>query len=70
MAAVDQLAQMLGQDWQRLGCGQLGARAHRLEQAARLARSLAAYMDETDAGTAGEALERLQASRVPAAWES
>ncbi len=66
VTAEEQLAHVLGPDWRRLGYGQLGARVHRLEQAATFARTLAAYMDETDAGTAGEALDRLQASRAAA----
>jgi len=67
VVAVDQLARVLGPDWQQLGYGQLEERADRLEQAARLARSLAAYMAASDAGTAAEALARLQAPSVPAA---
>lgn len=38
------------------------ARARGLEQAASFTRALVAYMDETDAETADEALDRLQAS--------
>ncbi len=66
VTAEEQLARVLGPDWRRLGYGQLGARVYRLEQAASFARTLAAYMDETDAGTAGEALDRLQAPRAAA----
>jgi hypothetical protein len=59
-AQVDQLARVLGPDWQGLRFSQLAARAHSLEQAAQLNRALAAYMVETATETAGEALARLQ----------
>jgi hypothetical protein len=41
--------------------GQLADRAHKLEQAATFARTLARYVVETETNTVGEALERLQA---------
>ncbi len=61
MATVDQLARVLGPDWQRLTWVQLADRARGLDQAASFVRTLARYMAETDAGTAGEALDRLAA---------
>ena len=63
MIAEQQLARVFGPDWQRMSYGQLGARAHGLEEAASFARTLAAFMDETDAATAGEALDRCR--RLP-----
>jgi hypothetical protein len=63
VAAVDQLARILGPDWQTLRWSQLAERSHALEQAAQLARALGNYMGELEVETAGEALERLQAGR-------
>jgi len=60
--AEQQLARVFGPDWQRMSYGQLGARAHG-EEAASFARTLAASMDEADAATAGEALDRCR--RLP-----
>jgi hypothetical protein len=45
-----------------MGYGTLVARARQLERAASFARTLARYMDEADTVTAGQALDRLQAS--------
>jgi hypothetical protein len=66
---VDQLSRVLGPGWERLGWGQLAARARGFERAAGFIRTLTAYMAETDAQTAGEALARLQASRLADAEE-
>ena len=69
MVEVDQLSRILGAGWERMGYGQLAGRARSLEQAAGFARKLAGYMAETEARTAGEALTRLQASRLADAEE-
>jgi hypothetical protein len=66
---ADQLSRVLGAGWERMGYGQLAGRARSLEQAAGFVRTLARYVVETDARTAGEALTRLQASRLADAEE-
>ena len=66
---ADQLSRLLGPGWERLGWGQLAARASGFERAAGFIRTLTAYMAETDAQTAGEALTRLHASRLADAEE-
>ena len=70
VSAEAQLARVLGPAWQSMGYGTLTDRAQHLEQSAGFARKLAHYMVVTDTDTAVEALARLQASHVPAAWES
>ena len=66
---VDQLARVLGPGWETLRYTQLADRARGLEQPARFVRALLAFMIETDSWTAGEALERLRASRLADAEE-
>ena len=66
---VDQLARVLGPGWERLTDVQLAARASGFEPAAGFIRTLTVYMAEIDAQTAGEALARLQASRLADAEE-
>jgi hypothetical protein len=46
VAADEQLARVLGPDWQTLRGSQLADRAHRLEQAASFANTLVRYMAE------------------------
>jgi hypothetical protein len=67
--ADEQLARILGPAWESMGYETLVTRAHRFEQAAGLVRKLAAYMAETDAATAGEALAAL-APHDPRLWPS
>jgi hypothetical protein len=67
LAAEDQLARILGPEWQTMRYGKLADRAHQLKQAASFTRTLARYMGETEAETAGEALERLQAANASGA---
>jgi hypothetical protein len=62
----NQLANVLGPAWQSMGYGALADRAQQLERAAGFARTLARYIADTDAGTAGEALARLQTRPVVA----
>ena len=66
---ADQLSRVLGPGWERLTYVQLADRARGLEQPARFVRALLAYMAETDSWTAGDALERLRASRLADAEE-
>jgi hypothetical protein len=56
---ADPLARLLGPAWQSMGYGTLADRASQLERAARFTRTLAHYMADTDAETAGEALVRV-----------
>ena len=70
VSAEAQLARVLGPAWQSMGYGTLTDRAQHLEQSAGFARKLAHYMVVTDIDTAGEALERLQASTVYQPGES
>jgi hypothetical protein len=58
--ADEQLARVLGPDWQALRFTQLYDRAYRLEAVARLDRALAAYMVETSLETAGAAIDQLK----------
>jgi hypothetical protein len=64
MAAEEQLANLLGADWQNMSWGRLLARTRGLERAAGFAEALVAYMSETGAKTAGDALKKLQAAPV------
>jgi hypothetical protein len=70
VATVDRIAQALGPDWPALRFTQLYDRAYELERAARLNRTLAAYMVETATETAGEAIARLQAATLYRPGES
>lgn len=58
----EQLARVLGTDWQRMSYGKVADRAHALGRAADLTMRLARYMAATEAETAGEALERLHSN--------
>jgi hypothetical protein len=69
-AQGDQLARVLGPEWQALRYSQLLDKACRLEQTVSFTRLLGRYMLETATETAGEALARLQATQGDAAeWE-
>jgi hypothetical protein len=71
VAAEDQLARVLGPDWQGLRYSQLFAQANGLERTVSFTRLLGRYMVETATETAGEALARLQASQGdPEEWRS
>jgi hypothetical protein len=58
--ADEQLARVLGPDWQGLRYSQLFDKANGLERTVSFTRLLGRYMLETATETAGEALERLQ----------
>jgi len=64
-AQGDQLARVLGPDWEAVRHGQVVDRAIAPERAANFARTLARYVVDTETNTAGEALERLQALHRP-----
>jgi hypothetical protein len=68
--ADEQLARVLGPDWQALRYSQLFDQACRLERTVSFTRLLGRYMLETATETAGEALARLQAAQGDAAeWQ-
>ena len=70
-AQADPLARLLGPAWQSMGYGTLAARAEQLTREAGFARTLARYMADTEAETAGEALEVLAERRADwPKWET